>query len=262
MVGVEDIALSAAERRDLIRVLATIYRAEEAAGPVLDQLGIPVERRPAWRTLTPEQWWTLLAHDLDAGIVAAPYRELAGLALAAAPFNAVLGRIAARHGLTPPSRADRGQADPGQAAPGSDRPGPERLEPSRRPVFLAYAEEDRAQVASWYRRLTDDGVPVWMDVEDIPPGRAWQWAIREAIVEAAAFVVFLSTASLSRRGYVHREVTRAIEVAEQVPEGGTFIIPARLDACELPARLNEWNAVDMFAPDGYHRLLSALRDLV
>jgi hypothetical protein len=39
----------------------------------------------------------------------------------------------------------------------------------------------------------------------------------------------------------------------------TFIIPARLEMCELPEPLRRWQCVDLFEANGYKKLLSALK---
>ncbi len=50
----------------------------------------------------------------------------------------------------------------------------------------------------------------------------------------------------------------ALDVADEKPEGMIFIVPARLEACKLPTRLQKWQYVDLFTPTGYRRLLDAL----
>jgi glutathione S-transferase len=248
-----DIPLSAAERADLIRELATIYRSEAAAGPVLDRLLVPPGRRPAWQNLTAEQWWTLFARDLDAGLVAAPYRGLVTIGLLDARYNPVLNRVAARHGL---AAGDPPVADPTSAVvPSGGGPG------GRGRVFLAHAQQDLPAVREWYERLRADGVPAWLGDRDLRPGEDWDHVVRRVIADSSAFVPFLSAASISKRGYVQKEIVRALDVAERQPEGAVFLIPARLEPCALPDRLSRWHAVDLFEPGGYELLLETLRSL-
>jgi hypothetical protein len=72
-------------------------------------------------------------------------------------------------------------------------------------------------------------------------------------------------ACLSKRfhqqgGYRHEELRIALEKAASLPAGETFIIPARLERCELPESLRRWQRVDLFEADGYRKLIRVFRD--
>ncbi|WP_322760932.1 hypothetical protein [Frankia sp. Cr2] len=58
---------------------------------------------------------------------------------------------------------------------------------------------------------------------------------------------------------LQRQIAWALDVAMEQPQGAVFMIPARLEPCDIPDRLRAWNHVDLFAPDGYARLVGALR---
>ena len=49
-----------------------------------------------------------------------------------------------------------------------------------------------------------------------------------------------------------------LDVADEQPEGVAFLIPVRLEECEIPERLKRWQWVDLFDDDGYTRLLRGL----
>ena len=104
-----------------------------------------------------------------------------------------------------------------------------------------------------------DGFDPWLDEEDLLPGQDWDIEITKAVRSAAAIVVCLSASSVPRRGYVQKEIKRALDVADEQPEGAIFIIPARLDDCEVPDRLQHLHRVDLFESAGYQRLVGALR---
>jgi hypothetical protein len=109
-----------------------------------------------------------------------------------------------------------------------------------------------------YERLVADGVDVWLDQEKLMPGQNWREEIPQAIRESDIFLVCLSKNSINKEGYVQREIREALEVAEEKPEGTIFIIPARLEECDVRGRLNTYHWVDLFAEDGYQRLVRAL----
>jgi len=41
-----------------------------------------------------------------------------------------------------------------------------------------------------------------------------------------------------------------------------FLIPARLEPCDLPDTLRRWHCVDLFTRDGYKKLLEAFKEYV
>jgi hypothetical protein len=63
-----------------------------------------------------------------------------------------------------------------------------------------------------------------------------------------------------RAGYVQREIRDVLDVADARPEGSIFVVPARLEPCQLPERLTKWQCVDLYRNDGYRRFRVALRN--
>lgn len=114
--------------------------------------------------------------------------------------------------------------------------------------FISYAREDR-EVAV---RLRDDllrlGAMPWIDVVDLVAGQDWQLAISRALRESSHFLALLSQHSVTKRGYVQKEVREALDLLDQLPPDAIFIIPIRLDQSE-PAheRLRNLHWVDLFA---------------
>jgi len=133
-------------------------------------------------------------------------------------------------------------------------------EPSLK-VFLCHASDDKDAVRSLYHRLKRDGVSPWLDDVDIVPGQDWEEAISDAIRQSDVFLVCMSQTSVQKRGFVQRELRAALRVAEEMPAGMIFIVPARLDDCEPPSDLSHLQRVDLFRPEaeGYAKLLRALK---
>ena len=78
------------------------------------------------------------------------------------------------------------------------------------------------------------------------PGQDLHAEIEKAIQSSGVVVVRLSPASLAKAGFVNKEIGFALDVADEQPEGSIFVIPARLEQCELPLRLRRKLAVDLF----------------
>lgn len=125
-------------------------------------------------------------------------------------------------------------------------------------VFLCHSSGDKAKVREFYHRLKTNGVDPWLDEEDLLPGQAWQVEITKAVQASSAVLVFLSRGSVQATGFVNKEIKFALDVADAQPEGKIFVIPARLEDCEVPERLRHLQWVNLFEAAGYEKLLRAL----
>ena len=137
-------------------------------------------------------------------------------------------------------------------------------EPRKLRVFLCHASQDKPVVRELYQRLlAEEWIDPWLDEEKLLPGQDWDMEIEKAVEVADAVIVCLSNQSVSKEGYIQRELKFALDIAFEKPEGTIFIIPLRLDECELPRRLRSWQYVDYFPADrrkwASQRLLQSLR---
>src|SRR5262245_1236643 len=125
-------------------------------------------------------------------------------------------------------------------------------------IFISYAREDEVRVKQLYRRLADAGFQPWLDREHIIPGMKWGPIIKRALKQSDFVLVCLSTTSINKRGFLQREIKQALEQAEEKLEHDVYLIPARLDDCEVPDSLSEIQWVDLFEDDGWQWLLRAI----
>jgi signal transduction histidine kinase len=128
-------------------------------------------------------------------------------------------------------------------------------------AFLSYAKEDKPFAERIYRDLRAYGVEVWWDERSILPGADWDREIRKAISTSTWFIALLSSRAVSKRGVVQREIKRALEVLDDLPEERNFLIPVRLEDCQPShEKLGERQWVDMF-PSWERGLATLLRGL-
>ncbi len=128
-------------------------------------------------------------------------------------------------------------------------------------IFISYAREDQSQAERLYRDLQKEGFDVWMDTQDLLAGSNWSVEIRQAIRASEYFVLLLSAKSMTKRGFVHREIREALEVVGEMPENEIFLIPARLEPCDVTHEdLGRLHWVDLF-PDWDHGLAQIARSL-
>ncbi|MCY2990336.1 MAG: TIR domain-containing protein, partial [Planctomycetota bacterium] len=114
------------------------------------------------------------------------------------------------------------------------------------------------------------GEQVWWD-QEILPGQDWRLAIRQAMKTSYAVILCLSQEAQARASSgIYPEALDAIDAYRLRQPGEIFLIPVRLNECEIPPfeiaghrQLDGLQFVDLFPPKqrkaGLERLLQALR---
>lgn len=137
-------------------------------------------------------------------------------------------------------------------------------------IFVSYSRVDETRVRSVLDGLRREGVKVWFDRDNISPGEFWKDAIRKAIKSGARFLWFHSKSfNESEEGYIHEELTVAIELLRQKPFDTKWFIPLKLDDSDIPEMMIDarrsildidW--VDLFADEAtaLDRLLLSLKN--
>ena len=125
-------------------------------------------------------------------------------------------------------------------------------------IFLCHASEDKAIVEKLYDNLTEKNYHPWLDQKDILPGQDWNAEIKKAMKKAAFTLVCLSDQSVRKRGYVNKEIKWAIDRQDEMLTEDIFIIPVKLNPCELPDCLENIQWVDLFHKNGFQRLTQAI----
>src|SRR6185369_16999509 len=95
-------------------------------------------------------------------------------------------------------------------------------------VFLCHSSNDKSQVYDLYQRLNLDGFNPWLDEESLLPGQNWEREIPIAVRNSDVAIVCLSKSSITKKGYVQKEIKYTLDVADEQPEGTIFIIPLKL----------------------------------
>lgn len=124
-------------------------------------------------------------------------------------------------------------------------------------VFISYSRGDSQFVDKLIHDLEQNGIPVWLDRQDIEGGEAWRAAISEAIRRCRAFLIVLSP--LSTRS---KNVSRELSLAETHDR---MIIPIIYQACDIPAGMEyqltelQWvNLTVMSYEEGLQRVVRVL----
>ncbi len=132
-------------------------------------------------------------------------------------------------------------------------------------IFLAHANEDKPYIRKLYEKLKDNGLEPWLDEEDLMPGSKWDDKIEEAIKNARFFLACLSTHSVSKSGYVQKELRMALKELERRALGAIYFIPALIEDIELPnitvgtISLKDYQAAKIFDEEGLQKLIKSLK---
>jgi TIR domain len=127
-------------------------------------------------------------------------------------------------------------------------------------VFLSYAREDSDSAQRLVADLRAHGISVWFDRDSLTPGQVWKEEIKRVIRESDFFLALLSSNSVDKRGFVQAELATAKSVLDEIPHGRIYLIPARLDDCNVDPRLRAYHCSDLFADwnAGVSQILKAI----
>ena len=125
-------------------------------------------------------------------------------------------------------------------------------------IFLCHGSEDKEQVEAIYDRLRERGFEPWMDKKDLIPGQRWQQEIPRALRASSLVLVCLSN-HVGRPGYVQREFKLTLDALQEIPDEMIHTIPVRLEPCDIPGQFAFLHCCDLFAPDGFEKLVEAIR---
>jgi hypothetical protein len=98
-----------------------------------------------------------------------------------------------------------------------------------------------------------------LDKDSLLPGQNWSEVIQNVIKESKYFILLLSKNGIEKNTYVQEELRLALEKADQ-QQAQIYIIPVRLDNCEISESIQKLHVVDLF-PDwkyGFEKILLAM----
>jgi glycosyltransferase involved in cell wall biosynthesis len=130
-------------------------------------------------------------------------------------------------------------------------------------VFISYAKEDEKIANRLYKDLKNIkkyNIEPWIDTENILPGQKWKTSISKAIKDSSCFIALFSSNSISKKGYVQKELKLAMDLLDEYPISEIFLIPIRLNRCEpIDDKLQDIQWVDFFPSyeKGFKKLLKA-----
>ncbi len=125
-------------------------------------------------------------------------------------------------------------------------------------IFLSYASTDRELVLPIHAELERVGLNVWIDHKRLLPGQNWDFEINKALSNADLIILFLSKNAVSRRGYLQREVKYAIDKMKEKLDDDVFIIPVKLDDCDVPESLSHLQFISHDDPEFFAKVSASV----
>ena len=125
-------------------------------------------------------------------------------------------------------------------------------------VFISYAHEDEVEARKIYRQLGEFGFHCWLDKEALLPGNNWDREIRRAISNTDFIIILVSRKVHAKRGYIQREIRMALDIAQEIPADQAYLIPVRIEDCEIPEDIARYQCCDLFRDEGATRLVEAM----
>lgn len=125
-------------------------------------------------------------------------------------------------------------------------------------IFLCHASENKPVVEDLFNDLVAAGYEPWLDTEVLLPGMDWDLEIKKGMRASDSVIVCLSSISVSKEGYIQKELRFAQDIQDEKPRGTIFLIPLRLDTCETPYDLQDIQWGNYTASDGFEKLVRGL----
>ncbi len=132
-------------------------------------------------------------------------------------------------------------------------------------IFLAHASEDKYFVRKLYNKLKENGLNPWLDEEDLMPGIKWNDEIIQVIKRSRFFIACISKNSITKDGYVQKELKIALSTLEQKSPNSIYFIPALIEDVPLPnirvstINLSDYQAIKIYDENEMNKLIEFLQ---
>jgi len=136
------------------------------------------------------------------------------------------------------------------------------MENQKPKIFLSYAREDIDMAKRIYQDLKRYGLDVWIDYEKILPGQHWKIITEKSIRQSKYFLLLLSSNSVTKRGFIQKEMKIAYEILEQCSEEDIYLIPVRVNDCEPSLKISDIHYINVFPETEYQNGLKKILHVV
>ncbi|QTA83764.1 TIR domain-containing protein [Desulfonema limicola] len=138
----------------------------------------------------------------------------------------------------------------------------ENLGENKKAIFISYANEDEKMAMRLYEDLIKQGFSPWITKKNLDVGLDIEYGISAAIKDSKYFLALSSSNSVSKKGFAQKEIKKALKILDLIPSSEIFIIPVRIDECEVKnEKLQSIHSADLFPcyEDGFNKILKTLK---
>lgn len=135
-------------------------------------------------------------------------------------------------------------------------------------VFLAHASEDKVLIRDIYKELKLKNLNPWLDERSLMPGVKWDQEIVNTIKISRFFIACISKNSISKNGYIQKELKMALAELEKKTPDFIYFIPVLLEDIEIPnvtvgtINMRDYQAIKVFEEDGLKKLVDYLEKII
>ncbi|WP_400765802.1 toll/interleukin-1 receptor domain-containing protein [Methylosinus sporium] len=127
-------------------------------------------------------------------------------------------------------------------------------------IFVSYASPDRHRVLPIADWLEQQGLNIWMDAKRLMPGQNWDFEINRALDKSCIILIFISSNSIDRRGYIQKELRAALDKAKEKLIDDIYIIPIIIDIdLDIPEQLRHIQCIRISESDYKNVIYKSIR---
>ena len=126
-------------------------------------------------------------------------------------------------------------------------------------VFISYAKENQTIAENYYSWLEKEGFSPWLDIKKLKGGQNWELEIDRALQKANVVMLLMSSTSVSKRGFVQREVKDALDNLRYKRPEDIYIIPIKIEQCDVPDYIsNKIQFIDNINNENFEHIKNSL----
>lgn len=129
-------------------------------------------------------------------------------------------------------------------------------------VFICHAKADREKAQQLFDRFQAADFEPWFDEEDLQAGDTWERKIERTIGKIIDYFVVVQSHVMSGKpeSFFHKEIRLALKREERFGEGFCFVIPIRIEECDLLENLKHIQTKDVFDEDGINTVIRHIKE--
>jgi hypothetical protein len=135
------------------------------------------------------------------------------------------------------------------------------LAPDASVVFLCHTSDNKDYAANLNKYLESEGLKPWLDKKKIYGGDEWDSLLEKTILKEVDYFVVLQSNAMEKKfeSYFRKEIKLALERQQKFMPGIRFIIPTKIDDCQLLEELEHLQTIDLGIADNEKELARIIK---